>query len=139
MVKEGQNSKTGNSDSQHNDDNDTNSTENHYEGNVPDKDQQDQPTRSLTSGVGDSTQGDNIRFTPSREEVSKDSEGDNNDSLVDINIEDGDGLNFNILQVSKARDLSPRHTCSLNGKSGKAKVPLQVRTRSKGKVTSSDQ
>lgn len=44
--------------------------------------------------------------------------------------EDVDGIDNNIMHVSKAGDLSPHHTNSLKMKKGKTNIPLQVRTRS---------
>lgn len=46
-------------------------------------------------------------------------------------LEEEDGLDYNILHVSKARDLSLRHTNSLKVKKGKSIISLQVKTRSR--------
>lgn len=49
--------------------------------------------------------------------------------------EENDGIEENIDNANKIGDLSPRHTDSLQAKSGKSQVPLQVRIRnSKGKA-----
>uniref|UniRef100_M1DQP4 Syne-1B n=1 Tax=Solanum tuberosum TaxID=4113 RepID=M1DQP4_SOLTU len=57
-------------------------------------------------------------------------------------LEKDENMEYNIQQISKAGDLSPRHTDSLkNGtKRGKLTIPFQVQTRSnKVKITKSDQ
>ncbi|KAH0653982.1 hypothetical protein KY289_031660 [Solanum tuberosum] len=56
--------------------------------------------------------------------------------------EEDEDMEFNILQISKAGDLSPRHTDSLkNGATkGRPTIPLQVKTRSsRGNMSFSDQ
>ncbi|KAH0761356.1 hypothetical protein KY290_017429 [Solanum tuberosum] len=45
-------------------------------------------------------------------------------------IEEDDSMEYNIQQISKAGDLSPRHTNSLKAKKGRPTIPLQVKTRS---------
>lgn len=39
-------------------------------------------------------------------------------------IDDEKGMNYNILHISKASDLSPRHTSSLKAKTGRFRIPL---------------
>lgn len=56
--------------------------------------------------------------------------------------EEDEDIKFNIQQISKAGDLSPRHTNSLkNGaRKGRPFIPLQVQTRSSRDMgTNSDQ
>ncbi|KAG5587094.1 hypothetical protein H5410_047528 [Solanum commersonii] len=54
--------------------------------------------------------------------------------------EEEDALEYNIQQISKAEDLSPRHTNSLKAKRGRPTIPLQVKTRSsKERSSNSDQ
>ncbi|KAH0675185.1 hypothetical protein KY285_022986 [Solanum tuberosum] len=51
-----------------------------------------------------------------------------------------DSMEYNIQQISKAGDLSPRHTNSLKEKRGRPTIPLQVKTRSnKDKFSHSNQ
>lgn len=51
-----------------------------------------------------------------------------------------DYINYNIHQISKVGDLSPRHTNTLKAKIGRSTIPLQVKTRSsKDKYSNSDQ
>jgi len=57
-------------------------------------------------------------------------------------LEEDEELEYNIQQISKAGDLSPRHTNSLkNGvRKGKKTIPLQVQTRSsRERASNSDQ
>ncbi|KAH0679661.1 hypothetical protein KY284_020746 [Solanum tuberosum] len=56
--------------------------------------------------------------------------------------EEDEDMEYNIQQISKAGDLSPRHTNSLKqgARKGKQTLPLQVQTRSsRGKTSNSDQ
>uniref|UniRef100_M1DSS2 Uncharacterized protein n=1 Tax=Solanum tuberosum TaxID=4113 RepID=M1DSS2_SOLTU len=54
--------------------------------------------------------------------------------------EEDESMEYNIQQISKAGDLSPRHTNSLKAKRGRPTIPLQVKTRSiKDRGTHSDQ
>lgn len=49
-------------------------------------------------------------------------------------------MNYNIHQISKVGDLSPRNTNTLKAKIGRYTIPLQVKTRSsKDKYSNSDQ
>lgn len=62
------------------------------------------------------------------------------DSGTNKVVTEENGMEENIEEVSKTGDLSPRHTDSLMSKGGKAKIPLQVKTRSsRSRTTSCDQ
>ncbi|KAH0696109.1 hypothetical protein KY290_013470 [Solanum tuberosum] len=52
--------------------------------------------------------------------------------------EEDEDMKYNIQQISKAGDLSPRHTDDLKdgAKKGKSMIPLQVKTRSSREKTS---
>ncbi|KAG5595537.1 hypothetical protein H5410_036769 [Solanum commersonii] len=57
-----------------------------------------------------------------------------------VEREEVDAINNNIQQISKAGDLSQRHTNSLKEKRGQPNIPLQVKTRSsKERTTCNDQ
>lgn len=62
------------------------------------------------------------------------------DSGTNKVVTEENGIEENIEDVSKTGDLSLRHTDSLMSKGGKAKIPLQVKTRSsRSRTTSCDQ
>lgn len=75
------------------------------------------------------------------ENASVDGDGQNEEQInAQLEYEEEGGIDYNIIHVSKARDLSPRHTDSLETKRGRPKTPLQVRTRSNnGRTVSCNQ